>query len=74
MKTNPTVERESDTCVMIELRDLDLSDVADLEGSALEAILRDIEGEAQATDSPLGHNSHHSHSSFSRHGTGITPW
>ena len=61
-----TPEAES---VLVDINEFSLSELSTLDGTALGAVLKELKDDALAT--PSAHNSHHSHSSFSKHGTAM---
>lgn len=57
--------KSDEATIILDLSELNLMDLAELEGSALELIIRELETEQQEGI----HARHSSHSSYSTHGT-----
>ncbi len=64
-RTNSTQAPEPNS-IELDLRDLDLSKIASLKGTALEAIVQELNEDAGCGG---GQSKHHSHHSYSTHGT-----
>lgn len=61
-KTSAVAERPG---ITLDLNDIDLNAMKSLKGSALEGVIKELQG----SDRPQEQAKHHSHHSYSTHGT-----
>jgi hypothetical protein len=64
-QTTPEAAQGQPNTISLDLSDLDLTQLTELEGSALESIIKEFDAKAQEG----AHSRHSSHSSYATHGT-----